>query len=200
MIRAIIKFALNVFFTIYFRIEKKGQENLPKEGAYILAPKHLSNWDGPVVVAKTKRNDVYVLAKQELFVNGFVKFLAKKVHALPVKRNSKDTSVVKESVKALKQGNILLVFPEGTRNGIEKHGKIHSGAVIMANMANVPIVPVGIQATYKPFSKVIINYGKPIDLRENKLSKEEIEEVTKKLQDDIIELTNGEKSGIIYNR
>lgn len=190
MIRAIIKFALNVFFSIYFRIEKRGEENLPKEGAYILAPKHLSNWDPPVVVARTKRNDVYVLAKQELFVNRFVKYIAKKVHALPVKRNNQDTSVVKESIKALKQGNILLVFPEGTRNGIEKHGKIHSGAIIMANMARVPIIPVGIQATYKPFSKVVINYGKPIDLSEKKFSKEEIEEITKKLQDDIMELTN----------
>lgn len=193
MIRAIIKFALNVFFTVYFRIEKRGEENLPKEGAYIIAPKHLSNWDPPIIVAKTKRNDVYILAKQELFVNRFVKYLAKKVHALPVKRNSQDSSVVKESVKALKQGNVLLIFPEGTRNGIEKHGKIHSGATIMANMARVPIIPIGIQATYKPFSKVIINYGKPIDLSEKKLSKEEIEEVTKKLQDEIIRLTNDEK-------
>lgn len=190
MIRAIIKFALNVFFTIYFRIEKRGEENLPKEGAYILAPKHLSNWDAPIVVAKTKRNDVYVLAKQELFINGFVKYIAKKVHALPVKRNGQDTSTVKESVKALKQGSVLLVFPEGTRNGIEKHGKIHSGATIMANMARVPIIPVGIQATYKPFSKVVINYGKPIDMGEKKFGKEEIEEITKKLQDDIMELTN----------
>lgn len=193
MIRAIIKFALNVFFTIYFRIEKRGEENIPKEGAYVIAPKHLSNWDGPVVVARMKRNDIYALAKQELFINKFVKYIAKKVHALPVKRNGQDTSVVKESVRILKQGNILIVFPEGTRNGIEKHGKIHSGAVIMANMARVPIIPVGIQATYKPFSKVIINYGKPIDLGEKKLTKEEIEETTKKLQDKIIELTNGEK-------
>lgn len=193
MIRAIIKFGLQLFFLIYFRVEKRGEENLPKEGAYILAPKHLSNWDPPLIVAKTKRNDVYILAKQELFVNKFVKFLAKKVHALPVKRNSQDTSVVKESVKALKQGNVLLLFPEGTRNGIEKHGKIHSGAVIMANMAKVPIIPVGIQATYKPFSKVVLNYGKPIEFTEKKLGKEEIEETTKKLQDELIRLTNGEK-------
>lgn len=193
MIRAIIKFCLSVFFSIYFRIEKRGEENLPKEGAYILAPKHISNWDPPVIVAKTKRNDVYILAKQELFINGFVKYIAKKVHALPVKRNSHDTTVVKESVKVLKQGNVLLVFPEGTRNGIEKHGKIHSGATIMANMARVPIVPVGIQATYKPFSKVIINYGKPINLGEKKLDKEGIDDITKKLQDEIIKLTNEEK-------
>ena len=61
MIRTIIKFFLNLFFSIYFRIEKHGEENLPK-GAYILAPKHLSNWDPPIIVAKIKRNDVYILA------------------------------------------------------------------------------------------------------------------------------------------
>ena len=84
----------------------------------------------------------------------------------------------------------MLLFPEGTRNGIEKHGKIHSGATIIANTAKVPIIPVGIQASYKPFSKVIINYGKPIYLGEKKLNKDEIEEATKKLQDEIIRLTN----------
>ena len=189
MIRAIIKFFLNVFFSIYFRIEKHGEENLP-EGAYILAPKHLSNWDPPLIVAKMKRNDVYILAKQELFVNAFVKFLAKKTKVLPVKRGAHDTTVLKQSIKVLREGNIFIIFPEGTRNGIEKTGKIHSGAVVMANMAKVPIVPVGIKATYKPFSKVIINYGKPINFEGKKLEKEDIDKITDKLKEDIISLTN----------
>lgn len=191
MIRAIIKVFINLFFLLYFRIEKHGEENLPN-GAYVMAPKHLSNWDPPILLAKMKRNDVYILAKQELFVNGFVKFLAKKVKVLPVKRGAHDTTAVKQSLKVLRAGNIFIIFPEGTRNGIEKYGKIHSGAVIMANMAKVPIVPVGIQATYKPFSKVIINYGKPIDLGDKKLEKEEIEEKTKFLMEEIIKLTNKE--------
>ncbi len=193
MIRAIIKFFLNIFFSIYFRIEKHGEENLPKEGAYIMAPKHLSNWDPPIVVAKTKRNDVYVLAKQELFINWFVNFLAKKTNVLPVKRGAHDTTTIKQSLKLLKNGNILVMFPEGTRNGIEKYGKIHSGATVIANMAKVPIVPVGIQATYKPFSKVILNYGKPIYFEGKKLEKEEIEKITNQLMKDIIKLTNKEK-------
>lgn len=141
MIRAIIKVFLNLFFSIYFRIEKHGEENLPN-GAYILAPKHLSNWDPPIIVARMKRNDVYILAKQELFVNGFVKFLAKKTKVLPVNRGAHDTTAIKQSIKVLKGGNIFVIFPEGTRNGIEKNGKIHSGAIVMANMAKVPIVPV----------------------------------------------------------
>ncbi len=191
MIRAIIKFFLKLFFSIYFRIEKKGEENLP-EGAYILAPKHLSNWDPPILVAKMKRNDIYILAKQELFVNSFVKFLAKKTHVLPVKRGANDTTVIKQSIKVLKNGNILLIFPEGTRNGIEKNGKIHNGAVVMADMAKVPIVPVGIQATYKPFSRVIINYGNPMNFEGKRLEKEEIDRITEKLKENIINLTNAD--------
>ena len=57
-------------------------------------------------------------------------------------------------------------------------------------MAKVPIVPVGIQATYKPFSKVIINFGKPIKPKEKKLEKEEIENVAKDLMENMIKLTN----------
>lgn len=191
MIRPIIKLFLNIFFSIYFRVEKHGEQNLP-EGAYILAPKHLSNWDPPLIVAKTKRNDVFILAKQELFVNRFVRFLAKETKVLPIKRGTHDTTAIKQSIKVLKKGNIFIIFPEGTRNGIEKNGKIHSGAVIMANMAKVPIIPVGIQATYKPFSKVIINYGKPINLDKEKLEKTEIDSVTNNLMNDIIKLTKEE--------
>lgn len=191
MIRFIMKFFLNLFLLIFFRIEIHGKENLP-EGAYVLAPKHLSNWDPPILFAKSKRNDICILAKQELFINGFVKFLAKKINVLPVKRGANNSAVIKQSVGILNDGKMLLMFPEGTRKGIEKKQRIHSGAVVIANMANVPIVPVGIQATYKPFSKVIINYGKPIVLEDKKLDKDEIEIATNRLMEQIIELTNGD--------
>lgn len=193
MINAIVRCCLNLFFSIIFRIKIEGKENLPKEGGYIVAPKHLSNWDPPMLAGKIKRKDMYIMAKKELFVNGFIKFIAKRTHVIPVDRSGHDTAIIKESVKILKDGHPLLMFPEGTRNGIEKHNKIHKGAVVIANMAKVPIIPIGIQSTYKLFSKITIKCGKPIDLSQGKLDKEKIDEVTEKLKDDIIMLTNGEK-------
>lgn len=189
MIRGIIKIALRIFFKIFFRIEIIGEENIPKEGSCLLAPKHLSNWDPPVLIAKLKRNDVYVLAKKELFVNWFVKFLARKVHALPIDRGAHDTQATRKCVEVLNDGNMLMIFPEGTRKGIEKTGKVHRGTIVIANMAKTSIVPVGISATYKPFSKVKITYGKPIDLSDHKLGKTELLEVTESVKNELIKLS-----------
>jgi 1-acyl-sn-glycerol-3-phosphate acyltransferase len=189
MIRGIIKFALKLFFQIYFRVEINGKENIPKNGACVIAPKHISNWDAPLLVAKIRRNDTYVLGKQELFVNSFVKFLARKTHILPIKRGANDTQATRKCIDVLKQGNMLVIFPEGTRKGIEKNGKVHRGAVAIANIAETSIIPVGISATYKPFSKVKINYGKPIDVSEKKLDKNEVKEITEEIKSKLIELS-----------
>lgn len=87
------------------------------------------------MVAALKRNDVYVLAKEELFINGFVKWLANKAKVIPVKRGKQDVGLLKNSVKLLKEDNMILIFPEGTRDGIAKKGKIQNGAVLMSLMS-----------------------------------------------------------------
>lgn len=93
-----------------------GKENIEKDKPYIICPNHISNWDPPTMVASIKRNDLYVLAKEEMFVNGFIKWLAVQVHALPVKRGKQDVALLKNTTKILKENHIILIFPEGTRN------------------------------------------------------------------------------------
>ena len=71
--------------------------------------------------------------------------------------------------------------------------KVKNGAVFLAEKANVKIVPVGIQGTFKPFTKVIFNYGKPIDVKEmSKNDKDWQDKASKKVMDDIIMLTKKE--------
>lgn len=174
-----------------------GKENIEKGKAYIICPNHISNWDPPVLVASLKRNDIYILAKEELFVNRFVKWLAKKTKVIPVKRGKQDVGLLKNSVKILKENHIVLVFPEGTRHGIKKKGRLQNGAVLMSLMSGAQIIPVGMQVkkNYKIFSKIIINIGKPIDFSENKAekgNKEVLDNLSKTLMEEIIKLTNEE--------
>lgn len=195
MIRAIIKFVLRVVTLFLFRVELIGKENIEKGKAYIVCPNHISNWDPPTMVAALKRNDVYVLAKEELFINGIVKWFAKKTKVMPVKRGKHDASLLKNCVKILKENNIVLLFPEGTRNGIAKKGKIQNGAVLMNLMSGAQIIPIGIQAKkkYKPFSKVKINIGKPMDFSEYKDKngdKETLNNLSNELMNEIIRLTD----------
>ena len=105
MIRAIIKFVLRITTLLLYRVKVVGKENIEKGKPYILCPNHISNWDPPTIIASIKRNDVYVLAKEEMFVNGFIKWLTKKVHALPVRRGKHDMKLLKDSVKVLKEIN-----------------------------------------------------------------------------------------------
>ncbi len=197
MIRGIIKFVLRIVTLLLYRVKIVGQENIEKGKPYILCPNHISNWDPPTMVASLKRNDVYVLAKEEMFVNGFIKWLAVKVHALPVRRGKQDVKLLKDSVKVLKENHMILIFAEGTRNGIEKKGKIQNGAVLMSLMSGVPIIPIGIQSKtkYRPFTKVKINMGKPMDFSEykdKKGDKETLDALSKQVMEKMIYLTNEE--------
>ena len=192
MIRTIVAKLIQIFCIIVFRVKKVGEENIAKEGAYIVCANHRSNWDPPILVASTKRK-MYVMAKEELFKNNFIRWFAKKCCVFPVKRGKMDLDSMKFSLKVLKEGQILMIFPEGTRNGMEKNGKAQNGAAFMALRTGVPVIPVGIQGEMKPFHKVTLRYGKPLDFSEyksNKPEKEVLDKVSKEIMDNIIMLTN----------
>ncbi len=97
---------------------------------------------------------------------------------------------IKMCLKALKNGEIIGIFPEGTRKGLEKQEKIKNGAVFLASKANVKIVPVGIKGDFKAFSKVIFNYGKPIDINSFKDDEDSdwIDKASDAVMDEIVRL------------
>ena len=192
--RAVIVFLIRMFCYIVFRVGKIGKENVPRTGAYIMCANHTSNWDPPIIVACTNRK-MHIMAKAELFKNKFICWFAEKCWVFPVKRGGKDIESMKHSLKVLKNGEMLMLFPEGTRNGMSKNGKAQNGAAFMALRTGVPVIPVGIIGDMKPFHKVTLNYGKPLDFSEyksNKPEKEVLEKVSQEIMDNIIMLTNGE--------
>ena len=188
--RVVIKFIFKIFAIIMYRPKILGKENLPEEGGALLCPNHVHNLDAAVVVAMFKRK-VNVLAKEELFKNKFLCWIADLFGIYPVKREKADMQAIKISLKLLKKDELLLIFPEGTRNGMAKGVKPKNGAVLIAATANKPIIPIGIQGSFKPFTKVIINIGKPIDYsnaREEAKDKEEASKLTRKLMEKIVKL------------
>ena len=188
--RVFIKFLFKIFAIILYRPKTVGKENLPKDTGALLCPNHVHNLDSVVVVTMLKR-PVRVLAKEELFKNGALRFLAKVFGVYPVKRGKADLQAIKISLKLLKQDELLLMFPEGTRNGLAKGKKAKNGAVLIASTAGKPIVPIGIQGSFKPFRKVILNIGKPIEYKEYKeevKDKEEATKLTDELMKEIVKL------------
>lgn len=188
--RVIIKTIFKIIAIILYRPKIVGKENLPKETGALLCPNHVHNLDSAVIVSMFHRK-VNVLAKEELFKNRFICWLADLFGIYPVKRGSADLQAIKISLKLLKHDELLLMFPEGTRNGLAKGVKPKNGAVLISATAEKPIIPIGIQGSFKPFRKVIVNIGKPIDYSKYKddiKDKELMTKLTDELMSKVIKL------------
>lgn len=187
------KFLKSLFWfmsIIVYRIKVNGKENMPSEGAALVCPNHVHGLDSVIVVVHAKRK-INVLAKEELFKNKVLNWLGNVFGAYPVKQNSADLGAIKTSLKILKNKELLLIFPEGTRKGLEKGKPVKNGAMTIAIKAGVPIVPIGIKGSFKLFSKIIVNIGKPMNFNEYKdkvNDKEIVTKLTKELMDEIIRL------------
>ena len=188
-LRAVIKGILRTIYRIVFRVKIKG--GVPNEGAYVICSNHINYLDAAAIVLFNKRK-VNFVAKEDLFKNEFLMWLGHLFDVIPIKRNMQDIDAMKRCLKALKNNELLGIFPEGTRKGMEKNMKAKNGAAFMAMKANVKVIPVGIHGSFKPFSKVYINYGTPIDLSEYTNQKEKLDEATDKVMNEIVMLTKKE--------
>lgn len=191
-VRAVVKGILYGFYRIVFRIEKINEENLPLDEPTIVCANHLNIWDAVGLVVSSKRRIIFI-AKEDLFNNAFLSWIGHLFDVIPIKRGMRDMEAMKRCIKCLKNGQTIGLFPEGTRRGLEKGAKVQNGAAYMALKTGVRVVPVGISGSFKPFSKVYLNYGKPLDFSQNKdkiPEKEQLNEATKQIMDNIIMLTN----------
>ncbi len=189
VVKWIVRGAIYIWCRIYYRAEINGLENIPKEGPLIFCGNHRTYLDPPLMVVTAKR-DMRFLAKEELYKSKFLSFLGWVFEAIPVKRDEKDITAIKESLKALKNGQCIALFPEGTRNGIEKGEKAKDGVAFFAVRSGAKVVPCGIKGGTKGNRKVTITYGKPLDYSKYKgeKDKEVLDKITKEIMDDIIEL------------
>lgn len=189
VIKFIVRGALYIWFKLVYRLEINGLENVPKEGPIIFCGNHRSYIDPPLIVATAKR-DMKFLAKEELYKNKFLAFLGWAFEAIPVKRDEKDISAIKTSLKDLKEGKCIALFPEGTRNGLEKGEKVKDGVAFFAVRSGAKVVPCGIKGGTKELKKLTISYGKALDYSKYKGSKDKdvLDNITKEIMDNIIEL------------
>ncbi len=186
-VRKLVKVTLGVVYRIAFRVKITGQ--VPDEGAYVLCCNHINYLDAAAIVLFNKRK-VNFVAKEDLFQHGILMWLGHLFDVIPIKRDMQDIDAMKRCLKVLKNGELLGIFPEGTRKGMEKNMKAKNGAAFMAMKAKVKVIPIGIHGTFKPFSKVYMNYGEPIDL--SGYTKDNLDEATENIMDTIVMLTKKE--------
>lgn len=185
--RVIVRTGIRLYFFVVYRVKVLGTENIPKDKKEPLIYwwNHRTYADPPLIVVTAKRH-VRFLAKEELRKNPFFAFLGVVFNGIYVKRDSKDLTALKTTLKALKDGESIALFPEGTRNGMEKGEKAKDGAAFFAVKTGARVIPVGISGGEKPFKKMTIRYGKPMDFSNR--SKDELDEITEEIMEKIVEL------------
>lgn len=167
-----VRFTVGRVLLVAYRVSFEGWENVPQGGA-ILAGNHVSYLDPALLWCVTPRPTHFV-AKSELWESGWLGYLLDHFWAFPVRRASADREMIQTATHLLDAGELLGMFPEGTR----KHdtdpdtlGEAHGGVAFLALRAGVPVVPVGIAGTEKAlprgakvlrFPPVVIRVGTPV--------------------------------------
>ena len=166
---SMVKNTVKLIVKVFFLVKVEGMENIPKHGGTIFASNHGSFFDPPTVAAVSPRI-VHFLAKEELHKGKIMSAIFYWMLAYPVKRGSSDRQAVRKAIDTLKSGNVLLIFPEGTRRTGGNLEKIERGIGLIAMKTGVPIIPVYILGKYKLFRSVTIKFGKPFYVPQESLS------------------------------
>jgi 1-acyl-sn-glycerol-3-phosphate acyltransferase len=183
------------FVVLPFRLRARGLENLP-EGGFVLAANHTSNFDPWALgLPLFPRRQLRFMAKSELF-NPILGPILNGGGAFPVRRGAGDLEAIQRAVELVRDGEIVVMFPEGTRRkkGLRKkhQPRAHSGTARIALTANAPLVPAAIKGTDRVtrLGPLRVAYGKPIPLDDlgGKDLKGAAEEATARLMAGIHEL------------
>jgi 1-acyl-sn-glycerol-3-phosphate acyltransferase len=157
------------FVKVGYRLRARGVENLP-EGGFVLAANHTSNFDPwPLALPLFPRRQVRFMAKSELF-NPVLKPILVGGGAFPVRRGEADVDAIHRAVELVEEGQIVVMFPEGTRRkkGLRKkyEARAHTGTARIALTADVPLVPAAIKGTDRltRLGPLRVAYGPPIPL------------------------------------
>lgn len=179
-----------LFRTVFFIVLRLGygakvhyRDRVPKEGAFIVAPNHTSNFDPPLLGMALPR-PVYLMAKEELFRNPILAKVITLLGAFPLRRGMVDKVAIRNAMTILKRGDLLGIFPQGTRAKEGTFDRFHDGMASMALRTGISIIPVTIIGSGKmKRNSIHVIVGEPIPIEQAKPTKEAIEEVNRKVQD-----------------
>ncbi|MCK5834077.1 1-acyl-sn-glycerol-3-phosphate acyltransferase [bacterium] len=198
MLYKIVRLIALIFLKLFSRLRVEGNNRLPSNEAFILAPNHFSNLDAFILLAAVNR-EIYTLGKKELFKNRFSRFLFTGLNGISVNRKGVCNQTLKTALDILQRNKVLAVFPEGYVSGNGTLGHFKDGAAKLALDAKVPVIPVAIIGSNRllPLGKkiprphrVIVKFGKPIVTDFSNSNRESIEKYTSMIKNEIYLLLN----------
>jgi 1-acyl-sn-glycerol-3-phosphate acyltransferase len=191
------------------RIHVEGLENVPTSGPLIIVANHMSNADPPLVhgyLTPALGRPMHILAKESLFVGPIGAFLRSQ-GITPVKSGGSDIEAYRTASAVLDAGNVLTVFPEGTRSRTGQLGDPKPGVAMLATRTHAPILPVGISGTDrflgrgsrfpKIGARIVVRVGQPftVDVDKSKARRAAMDAVTDRIMGEIATLVEPRHRG-----
>lgn len=179
-----------------YHVEYKNIEIINQYDKCLICPSHSNIFDPFFIFPKTE--ELYIIAKSEIFKNKRIAKIWNHYHVFPIKREKNDIKGIRSIIELLEQKEKikLLIFPEG---GILKDNdsrrNVKNGAVFMAATVDLPIIPIFITRAPKVFSKVEVKVGEPIQVKKEAIeNKAVLEQESKKLIDSIYNLEKADSN------
>jgi len=146
------KFIVRVFVVVLFRLRAYGQGNVPQRGGALLLSNHQSYLDPVLIGAAAPRRLVY-MARLSLFRRPLFDGLIRLLGAFPVRRGRPDRESIRRAIRHLKSGEIVVMFPEGTRTPDGEIQPVKGGFRLLVRKANVPVIPVTLDGAHRAWSR-----------------------------------------------
>ena len=180
VLRVLAAFLFHTFVPVRYHHIERAQLDAP----FIVIGNHLSLLDPVIVAAAVKRYEIAFMAKKELSGNGLFKRFLLCIHTIFVSRHNSDMEAMRTSMRALRSGEVLGIFPEGTRYHKGLMEEQEAGAAMIALRSGVPLIPMYISRKLALFRPVDCVVGEPIpmdDLREKGINKETCRELMERI-------------------
>jgi 1-acyl-sn-glycerol-3-phosphate acyltransferase len=161
-----------VVTSLWFDFKVHGREHVPSRGGALLICNHQSYLD-PVLVGVQLRRHVSFIAKSQLFEMPGLGWLIPRLNTFPVRRGESDVSAIKEALRRVHEGQILTMFPEGTRSRDGNLLPIQAGIALMVKRAEAPVIPAVVDGSRRAWGRgrkfptgapVRLMYGPPMEL------------------------------------
>ncbi|TMD77342.1 MAG: 1-acyl-sn-glycerol-3-phosphate acyltransferase [Chloroflexi bacterium] len=202
--RGLMRFMTRTFLVGLFKVE--GLENVPRQGPLVVCANHFATLDPPMVPAFLPRADTWNMAKSEYFRKPLMRWIFTRYHAFPVVRHSADRAALRRAFDLLKAGEVLIIYPEGTRVESGELATPEPGAGFIAQKAGCPVLPVALTGTRECLPKgarwprrvpVTLRFGEPFLLPQRRPKGERIshEEASDAIMLAIAELLPPENRG-----
>ncbi len=166
----LLQWVMTVVCALLFRLRVRGREQVPQAGGVLILSSHQSHLD-PILVGVACRRQASFLARETLFHFAPLAWLIRSLNAIPIDREGSGLGGLKETLRRLKRGEVMVIFPEGTRTVDGQVGALKPGFTSLVRRAKVPIVPMAIEGAFRAWprqrrvprpARIAIQIGAPV--------------------------------------